>query len=131
MNAFDSCEFEKHKQEVKEKWGETAAYKEYAEKSKLYSDDRKNDLIKEMNAIFAGFSECKDGGNEPQSSEAQELVRVLQKHITENYYNCTDDILSGLGQMYVFDERFKNNIDKFGEGTAEYVRKAIECYCDK
>ena len=31
--------------------------------------------------------------------------------------------------MYVFDERFKNNIDKNGDGTAEFVCEAIEIYC--
>ena len=56
-------------------------------------------------------------------------MKKLQDYITENFYHCTDDILAGLGQMYACDERFKNNIDKCGEGTAEFVSKAIEVYC--
>ena len=56
----------------------------------------------------------------------QNLVKLLQDHITENYYNCTDEILAGLGQMYVADVRFKNNIDKHGDGTAEFIREAIQ-----
>jgi len=28
--------------------------------------------------------------------------------------------------MYVADERFKKNIDKYGEGTAEFVTLAID-----
>ncbi|MBQ5798819.1 MAG: TipAS antibiotic-recognition domain-containing protein, partial [Clostridia bacterium] len=39
------------------------------------------------------------------------------------------DILAGLGQMYVADERFKNNIDKYAYGTATFVRESIEIYC--
>jgi len=27
------------------------------------------------------------------------------------------------------DERFKENIDRFGEGTAEYASLAINAYC--
>ena len=65
----------------------------------------------------------------PSSSEAQALVKKLQEHITTYYYTCTDEILSGLGKMYVGDERFKKNIDKHGEGTAEFVSLAIEIYC--
>ena len=56
------------------------------------------------------------------------LVKELQDYITENYYTCTNEILAGLGQMYVADERFKANIDKNGDGTAEFVSKAIENY---
>jgi hypothetical protein len=53
-------------------------------------------------------------------------VKKLQDHITGNYYLCTNEILAGLGQMYVGDERFKANIDKNGDGTAEFVSQAIE-----
>ena len=61
--------------------------------------------------------------------EAQALVTKLQAHITANYYTCTDEILAGLGKMYVADERFKKNIDKYGDGTAEFAAAAIEAYC--
>jgi hypothetical protein len=61
--------------------------------------------------------------------EAQALVDKLQAHITENYYTCTDEILAGLGKMYVADERFKKNIDKYGEGTAEFAAEAIVVFC--
>ena len=82
-------------------------------------------------AIFAEFAACKDSGASADSVEAQALVSKLQAHITENYYTCTDEILAGLGKMYVADERFKKNIDKYGEGTAEFASEAIEAYCGK
>ena len=56
-------------------------------------------------------------------------MAALQNHITENYYHCTREILFGLGQMYVADERFKNNIDKHADGTAAFIRDAITAYC--
>ena len=76
-------------------------------------------------AIFAEFANCKANGVTPASAEAQALVAKLQNHITANYYTCTDEILTGLGKMYVADERFKKNIDKNGDGTAEFVEEAI------
>ena len=79
-------------------------------------------------AIFAEFSACKNSGMSADSDEAQALVAKLQEHITANYYTCTDEILAGLGKMYVADERFKKNIDKYGEGTAEFVADAIGMY---
>lgn len=129
MKAFDNSEFQKHKAEVKEKWGNTDAYKEYEEKTKSYSSDKQNSLTDEMNRIFSEVAVCLKNGNTPDSDEAQNLVKTLQNHITENYYNCTNEILAGLGMMYVADERFRNNIDKHASGTAEFISKAIKIYC--
>ena len=33
--------------------------------------------------------------------------------------------------MYVADERFKKNIDKYGDGTSEFVSNAIEKYAKR
>ena len=81
--------------------------------------------------IFAEFAACKNSGASADSVEAQALVTKLQAHITENFYTCTDEILAGLGKMYVADERFKMNIDKYGDGTAEFTAEAIAMYCKK
>ena len=129
MNVFDNSEFENYKQEVKEKWGETDAYKEHKEKTKDYGKEKWNNLSEKMNDIMVEFSVCMKNGEGPDSDNAQSLVKMLQNHITENYYHCSNEILMGLGQMYIADERFKNNIDKNGEGTAEFISKAIEIYC--
>ena len=129
MSAFDNSEFEKHKAEARQRWGKTDAYKEHQEKTKDYSAGKWNNLAEEMDGIFANFAICKQKGSAPDSAEAQDLVKRLQEHITANYYQCTMQILAGLGQMYTADERFMQNIDKHAPGTALYVSKAIEIYC--
>ena len=129
MSAFDNSEFENHKAEAKEKWGKTDAYKEHTEKTKHYSKDKWNNLTEEMNDILAEFAACMKSGEESDSAEVQNLVKMLQSHITENYYRCTNEILAGLGQMYVADERFKNNIDRHADGTAAFICEAIGIYC--
>ena len=116
--------------EAKRRWGETDAYKEHVKKTANYTKDKRQEVNDGLTAIFAKFAECKQNGSNVNSDEAQTLVKELQDYISENYYVCTKEILSGLGHMYVADERFKNNIDKYGEGTAEFVCKAIEFYCD-
>ena len=115
--------------EAKERFGETGAYKEYEQKTAGYTKDKFKEINDGLMAIMARFSEGMKGGSAADSEEAQALVRELQNYITENYYTCTNEILRGLGQMYVADERFKNNIDKNGAGTAEFVSAAIEEYC--
>ncbi len=129
MQAFDNSEFDKHKAEAKEKWGKTDAYKQHAEKTRNYSKQKWNDLAEGMDHIMAEFALCMKNGETPDSAEAQNLVKLLRSHITDNYYNCTKPILAGLGQMYVADERFKNNIDKHADGTAAFICEAIEVYC--
>ncbi len=129
MKAFNNTEFEKYKSESQEKWGNTDAYKEYAERTENYSKQKWNDLSGEMDRIMADFSLCMKKGENSSSAQAQALVKTLQTHITDRYYLCTDEILSGLGRMYVCDVRFKDNIDKHGAGTAEFICEAIQIYC--
>ena len=131
MKSFDHSEFEKHKAEAQEKWGKTEAYQEHAERTKNYSKQKWDDLGASMDQIMAEFALCMKKGEDADSAEAQSLVKKLQNHITDNFYRCTNEILFGLGQMYVADERFKANIDKHADGTAAFICQAIGIYCKK
>ena len=117
--------------EARERYGNTAAYKEHEQKTKNYTKEKWAEANDGLMAIFAEFAACKQSGAGVDSNEAQAIVAKLQAHITANYYTCTDEILAGLGKMYIADERFKKNIDKYGEGTAEFAADAIEGYCRK
>jgi len=114
--------------EVKQRFGKTEAYKEHTEKTANYTVDKWQEVNDGLMEIFAKFAKCMRDGNTAGSKEAQSLVKALQSYITNNYYTCTNEILKGLGQMYVSDNRFKNNIDKYGIGTAEFVANAIVIY---
>ena len=111
--------------EARERWGGTEAYREHEKKTKGYTKEKWAEANDGLMAIFAEFATCKANGATPSSAEAQAVVAKLQSHITDNYYTCTDEILAGLGRMYVADERFKKNIDKYGDGTAEFAAEAI------
>ena len=114
-----------HEEEIRERWGGTPVYEEYREKTKEYSRGQWAAANLFMMTIFSEFADCMNAGAEVSDSEVQNLVDRLQAHITKYYYTCTDDILSGLGKMYVADERFRKNIDKYGKGTAAFVAEAI------
>ena len=116
--------------EARSRWGNTDAYFEHEQKTKNYTKEKWAEANDGLMAIFAEFAACKDSGASADSTEAQELVTKLKAHITANYYTCTDEILAGLGKMYVCDERFKKNIDKYGEGTAEFAAEGIRIYVD-
>lgn len=120
----------KYQTEVKQKWGATNAYEEYEKITKNYSKDKWKELSLEMNNIFKSFSDCMINKESFCSEKTQSLVKKLQNYITNNYYTCTNEILYGLGQMYINDERFKENIDQHYEGTSYYVYDAIKYYCN-
>ena len=110
-------------EEAKQRWGNTAAYRE--------SEERGTDFVKAaplLDAVMEGFAELDRSGMAPGSEPAKMQVEKLQRCITDHFYTCTDEILAGLGEMYVADERFRKNIDKHGEGTAAYISKCIKQY---
>ena len=114
--------------EASSRWGTTDAYREHEKKTKNYIKEKWAEVNDGLMAIFAEFAERKNSGFDANLPEVQSLVCKLQEYITQNYYACTDEILAGLGKMYVADERFKKNIDKYGDGTAEFASAAIEIY---
>lgn len=130
FNVFDTSELDNYKAEAKEKWGNTTAYREYTEKTKNKTDKDFAQNTEQLMGIFAELGTLKE--DSPASEAVQEKIKALQNFITEHYYTCTNEILSGLGEMYVADERMKGNIDRAGgEGTAAFVRDAIGVYCKK
>ena len=120
-----------YKTEALRYWGATDVYREHEQKTKNYTKAKWDEANNGLMAIFAEFAACKNSGVSADSAETQALVAKLQAHITANYYTCTDEILAGLGKMYVADERFKKTIDKCGEGTAEFAAEGIRIYVEK
>ncbi len=107
------------------RWGNTEAFLESREKHAGYTPEKEAAIREDMEAIFQAFGACAD----PLSEEGQALVKRWQEHITQYHYNCTIGILACLGQMYVNDPRFAENLDKYGPGTARKMSDAIAAYC--
>ena len=119
-----------YKTEARSRWGDTDAYCEHEQKTKNYTKEKWAEANDGLMAIFAEFAECKNNGFAANSPEAQSLVVKLRDYITQSYYTCTSEILAGLGKMYIADERFKKNINKYGEGTAEFAAEGIRIYVE-
>ena len=135
FNEFDMKEIEecrkKYADEAREKWGGTEAYEESEERTKSYDEGKWQKVSGEQSEIFAEFAALAAEGVKPDSSEAMALAARWQKYISDNFYKCTDEILAGLAEMYITDERFKANLDKAGEGTAEFMSATIKSYVEK
>ena len=136
FDAFDTRKIDEYAAQAKAAWGTTPAYKEFEQKSKGRTREDDQNIAQGLMDIFAEFGSIKGAdlgtgkGADPASVEAQALVKKLQDYITQNYYTCTNEILSGLGKMYAGGGDFTKNIDSYGgEGTAEFAHQAIEVYC--
>jgi len=128
FKAYDTSKIEEYKALAKEAWGDTEAYKEYEAKSAAQSDVEKRQASEDLMNIFFEFGDLK--GKDPKDAEVQKQVKKLQDFITEKYYRCTNEILAGLGRMYVAGGEMTTNIDVAGgKGCAAFVSKAIEEYC--
>ena len=127
FSAFDNQQIEDYQQQAKEKWGHTDSYRQSVEKGRHRTKEDWQRIQQDMMALFVTFGGIKT--KPPGSEEAQAQVRALQTYITEHFYDCTPPILLSLGRMYTEDAAFTANIDGAGgEGTAAFVRQAIERY---
>ena len=121
FKPFDTSKIDQYAAEAKEKWGNTEAFQEYEKKIPKQPAEA-------LMALFADMGQLRHLS--PDDEQVQAAVAGIQAFIPDNFYTCTTQIFAGLGQMYVADERFKANIDQAGgEGTAEFVSRAIEIYC--
>lgn len=131
FKEFDTTGIEKIKKqyaaEVKERWGDTQAYAQSEKKAASYGAKEWKLIEGEGGEILRKFGELRMG--DPNAQAAQTLVKDWQAHITARYYECSKEILAGLGLMYTNDARFTAYIDQFGEGTADFMSRAIEAYC--
>ena len=130
FSAFDTKKMDEYAAQAKAAWGSTAEYHEYEQKSKGRSQAQNNAINRQLMDIFAEFGAIR---NESASSEkAQQLVRKLQDFITAHFYTCSNQVLSGLGQMYAAGGEMTRNIDGYGgEGTAVFANEAIQVFCSR
>ena len=127
FTAFDTSKLEEYTRKAKEQWGDSTAFSEYEQKSASRSKEDEKMLWSNFMNLFEKCGKLKD--SDPKSAEAQAMVKDIQNYITQNFYECTNEILAGLGKMYAAEGEFKTNIDKAGgNGTAEFISRAIAEY---
>ena len=131
FKPFDTSEIdalrEQYAEEAKARWGNTEAYLESTKRASKWTEADKARLQKEQDEIFSAFAALV--GTNPAEERVQALVERWKAFISQSYYSCTNEILAGLGQMYLADERFTKNLDAFGAGTAKLMSDAIAVYC--
>ena len=130
FTAFDKEKIDEYSRRAAEQWGATEQYAEYEQKAKYRTEKDQKALAEGLMDIFVSFGAIRN--SDPASAGAQELAARLQDYITEHYYSCTKVILKSLGAMYADGGEFTANIDAAGgTGTAEFVSRTIDIYCER
>ena len=131
FQAFDKTnlerEMERYYEEAKERYGNTPEFAQSERRTGAYSKKDWNTMEEEAEKIFSTFAALRECA--PDDEKVQAMVKLWQGHITKYYYPCTKEILCNLGQMYLEDERFTENLDRYGKGTAKLMSLAIAYYC--
>ena len=128
FKAYDTKKLDAYAAEAKQRWGRTDAWKESQEKAKGKTREDQAAEADGLMDIFRRLGQLREG--DPASPEAQALIAELRQYICEHYYNCTNQILFGLGQMYAAGDEMNENIDRAGgAGTGDFARRAIEVSC--
>lgn len=128
FEAFDTSKMDEYAARAKAEWGATPEYKEYEAKARTRTSDEQEGINAQMMELFVEFGAMR--GAKPDAPETQAQVKKLQDFISAHYYQCSNEVLAGLGQMYGAGGEFTANIDAAaGEGTAAFAAQAIKAYC--
>lgn len=119
---------EKYRDEARQKWGnEIVDASEHRVKG--YSEEKWAGIHSAMGEIYSRLASRMEAG--PDDAEVQEAIQAWHHFITDNFYDCSLEIFRGLGNLYVDDERFTVNIDKYKPGLALFMKEAMHIYCDR
>lgn len=126
--AFANDQVEQYKDEVKARWGETEAYKQWAERSKHWTKADLQRINEEGQAIILALAQGMEKGIAHAEVQTQ-IERYF--HYMNQFFDCPYQMYRGFGKMYVDDARFAKNFNKVAPHLAEFMRDAIAYYCDQ
>jgi MerR family transcriptional regulator, thiopeptide resistance regulator len=125
LEVFGDFVPEDYEEEAGRRWGNTDAYKESQRRASEYTKEDWLKIKAEADENSANFARLFESGAAPDGEEAMDLAEAHRMHITRWFYECGYEIHTGLGDMYVADERFRANYDEHAPGLSEFIRAAI------
>ncbi|WP_018349061.1 MerR family transcriptional regulator [Longispora albida] len=131
FEVFGDHDPDQYADEVKQRWGNTDAYKESARRTSSYTKADWEAIKSEGESINSRLVLAMRQGLPADDPQVCDLAEEHRQHISRWYYECAYEIHRGLAVMYVEDPRFTTNIDQAGEGLAVYLRDAILANADR
>ncbi|HSJ09239.1 MAG TPA: MerR family transcriptional regulator [Longimicrobiales bacterium] len=122
FGAFDPAE---HEAEAESRWGDTDAHRQSQRRAKGYGKQQWLEIRREAEAIEAGLAAAMQQGLPPDGAAAMDLAEQHRQHIGRWFYDCSYEMHSGLGEMYVADPRFAQHYEDVAPGLSRYMHDAV------
>ena len=124
FSAFQDPSYQKNKDEVEKRWGNTNAYKQSMQRVGKMSKADLEKVKAEGEEIARSTAELMKKGFSFDSPEVQKQVDRFYQHL-HHFYDPSYALFKGLGQMYVDDPRFTEVYEKRAKGFAAFMRDAM------
>ncbi|NBE51263.1 MerR family transcriptional regulator [Streptomyces boluensis] len=125
FEVFGDHDPDQYEEEVEQRWGDTEEYAESKRRQASYTKEDWLRIQREGDEVTQRFVALMEAGVDPESEEGMDAAEAHRQWISRNHYDCSYELHSCLGEMYVSDERFTVNIDQAKPGLAAYERDAI------
>ncbi|MET9151318.1 MerR family transcriptional regulator [Streptomyces griseoflavus] len=125
FEVFGDFDPDEHTEEVRQRWGDTDAYRQSRERTASYTKEDWQRIQDEADELTRRFVALMEAGEPADSGAAMDTAEDHRLGIARNHYDCGHEMHACLGEMYVGDERFTRNIDRAKPGLAAYMRDAI------
>ena len=117
-----------YEQEARDKWGNESV-DQSNKKLNSFSKEQQQAISEQWEQLYEQLASRI--GTAVDSLETQQLTAEWFHMLNNNFGTYSYDAFIGLGQMYVMDERFTKNIDRYGSGLAQYMCEAMEHWGNK
>ena len=123
FTGFSYQDNQKYHQEAVDKYGQ-----EVMDQALERQKGREDEAATAFNQIFQAMAQNLRDGLPVTASENQEEVAKLLQAIRTYGFDCSIEVFGYIGKGYVYNPEFKENLDKFGQGTAQYTSDVIAHY---
>lgn len=125
FEVFGDFDPDAYADEVRERWGGSDAYKESQRRTASYTKEDWKRLTEEFDAVHRKMAGVMASGRPADSAEAMDVAEEHRRFISSGYYDCSYEMHTCLGEMYVADERFTATYEAIRPGLAVYMRDAM------
>jgi DNA-binding transcriptional MerR regulator len=126
---FKGFDEEKYAEEAKARWGGTESYKISLQRWASYSHTQQEEIKAKGGEITTRMVGV-NAAIQPDDAGVQQAIGEYLAYLNQYFYPCDAEFLRGLAEMWVTDARFAVNYERIREGGAQFVREAVNYFCD-
>ncbi|MFG2293534.1 MerR family transcriptional regulator [Streptomyces sp. NPDC048603] len=125
FEVFGDKDPAQYEAEAEERWGDTELYAESQRRAASYTKEDWQRMQEEAADWGTRYAALMEAGEPADGERAMDMAEEHREHIRRWFYDCSYELHTCLGDMYVADERFKAFYDGIRPGLAEHLRDAI------